>query len=49
MDMPYVTKWNEKQINTAKKYLDYLTDFYGTLKSEAKKHQNDLLFYTKAI
>ena len=48
-DLPYVTKWNEKQIKTAKKYLDYLTDFYTTLKLEAKNHKNDLLYRVKTI
>lgn len=40
--LPYITSWNEKQLNTARKYLDYLTVFYTFLAKEAKKHKEDL-------
>ena len=44
-ELPYVTSWNDKQIKTANRYLDYLTDFYTTLAAEAKKHKEDLKYH----
>ena len=39
----HVTTWDEKKIAIAKKYLDYLTEFYGTLSKEAKHHKDGLV------
>lgn len=39
----HVTTWDEKKIAVARKYLDYLTEFYGALSKEAKHHKDGLV------
>lgn len=38
----YKLSWNDGQIKTAKKYLDYLTDYYTVLKRNARNSKEDL-------
>lgn len=38
--LPYITHWSQKQIDTARKYLDYLTPLYRKLDQEARKHSD---------
>ena len=47
--LPYVTSWNDKQINTCKKYLDYLTDYFRDLHKESMKHKEDLEYQISMI
>ena len=41
-NLMYITDWSEKQVATAKKYLDYLTDYYTVLKKRASSNKEDL-------
>ena len=36
--------WDENQMKTVRRYLDYLTDFYTKIKKEARKHSDNLDF-----
>lgn len=36
------TSWDETKIQTAHRYLDYLTDYYASVKKESSKHKEDL-------
>lgn len=38
----YKLSWNDGQIKTAKKYLDYLTDYYTVLKKNARNNKEEL-------
>lgn len=39
------TKWDEKQLKAAQKYLDYLTDFYTKLKKTSKKSHTEIDYW----
>ena len=40
-----LTIWTDSQKNTAKKYLDYLTNYFTTFFKESKKHKENLELY----
>ena len=41
--------WNESQLKTVRKYLDYLTDYYTKVMKESKNHKEELEFWIPTL
>ena len=43
-DLNKYTSWDETKIQTVRRYLDYLTEYFKIAKKESRKHKEDLEF-----
>ena len=48
-DYPKYIQWNESQVKTVQRYLDYITHYYTKAMKEAKKHKEDLEFFIPTL
>lgn len=48
-DYPKYIQWNESQVKTVQRNLDYITDYYTKVMKDAKKHKKDLELFIPTL
>lgn len=42
-------QWNESQVKTVQRYLDYITEYHTKVMKDVKKHKEDLEFFIPTL